>query len=115
MFYPEDGTKANWDLFITIILIYTCIITPARLAFDNDGDIEIGWETARWIVDFCFLVDIVINFNTAHQDDDFKICDDRKWIAVNYISGWFVLDVFAILPISEFAQFGKPDNAEESE
>ena len=28
MIYPEDPKKANWDLFITIVLIYTCIQTP---------------------------------------------------------------------------------------
>lgn len=37
MFYPEDSSKANWDLFITIVLIYTCITTPMRIAFSN-GD-----------------------------------------------------------------------------
>ena len=25
MFYPEDANKANWDLFMTVVLIYTCI------------------------------------------------------------------------------------------
>ena len=60
------------------MLLYTCITTPARIAFDNDNDIEVGWETIRWIVDFLFLIDIVVNFNTAYQDDDFKTIDDRK-------------------------------------
>ena len=71
MFYPEDNNKANWDLFITIVLVWTCILTPARIAFDTDDDIEPGFETLRWIVDFFFLVDIVINFNTAYQNEDF--------------------------------------------
>ena len=78
MFYPEDGSKANWDLFITIVLVYTCIATPARIAFDNNDEIEVGWEAIRWIVDFFFLIDIIICFNTAYQDDDFKTIDDRK-------------------------------------
>lgn len=29
MFYPEDPDKANWDLFMTIVLVYTCVATPS--------------------------------------------------------------------------------------
>ena len=29
LIYPEDEWKANWDLFITVVLIYTCIVTPS--------------------------------------------------------------------------------------
>jgi hypothetical protein len=66
MFYPEDPTKGNWDLFITIVLLWTCIATPARIAFEDGNTVEVGWETVKWIVDFLFLIDIVINFNTAY-------------------------------------------------
>ena len=103
MLYPEDEIKGQWDVFITLVLLFTCITTPARIAFDNDDDIEVGWETTRWIVDFFFLVDIIINFNSAYQDDDFKTIEDRKRIAAEYIFGWFFLDVFAIVPFSELA------------
>ena len=32
LFYPENDYKANWDFFMTIVLIFTCIVTPARIA-----------------------------------------------------------------------------------
>jgi hypothetical protein len=83
MFYPEDVDKANWDLFITVILVYTCIATPARIAFSSED--TVGWATVRWIVDFLFLMDIIIIFNSATQDDDFRTIDDRKLIACDYI------------------------------
>ena len=63
MFYPEDSTKANWDLFITVVLLYTCITTPMRIAF-SDGD-TLGQSIVKWFVDFLFLVDIIIIFNSA--------------------------------------------------
>ena len=113
MLYPEDEIKGQWDVFITLVLLFTCITTPARIAFDNDDDIEVGWETTRWIVDFFFLVDIIINFNSAYQDDDFKTIEDRKRIALDYIFGWFLLDIFAIIPFTELAQIGKKDQSAE--
>jgi hypothetical protein len=103
MFYPEDNTKSYWDLYITLILLWTCIATPARIAFDDEKTLEVGWETVKWIVDFMFFIDIIINFNTAYQDDDFKIIEDRKRIAIDYVFGWLFLDIFAIIPFSELA------------
>ena len=31
--YPEDTQKTYWDIFITLILLISCIITPWRIAF----------------------------------------------------------------------------------
>lgn len=31
--YPEDKLKATWDLFITIVLLITCVNTPWNIAF----------------------------------------------------------------------------------
>lgn len=33
LFYPEDYWKVNWDLFITCILLVSCMVTPWRIAF----------------------------------------------------------------------------------
>lgn len=35
LFYPEDQYKIYWDLFITVILLASCIITPWRIAFSD--------------------------------------------------------------------------------
>ena len=42
LLYPEDAFKENWDFWITIVLIISCITTPLRIAF---GEIEepLGW------------------------------------------------------------------------
>ena len=64
MFYPEDTNKANWDLFITVVLVYTCVATPARIAFSTDE--TFGWKFVRILVDLLFLVDIIIIFNSAY-------------------------------------------------
>ena len=102
MIYPEDSDKANWDLFITLVLVYTCVATPARIAFSTED--TVGWATVRWLVDFFFLVDIIIIFFSAYQDEDFKTIDNRNVIACAYIQSWFFLDVFAIIPFSSILE-----------
>ena len=54
-----------------------------------------------YVIDTLFLVDILIVFNSVVLDEDFKTIDNRKTLAVNYIKGWFFLDVFAIFPFTE--------------
>lgn len=63
LLYPEDRMKVNWDLFITFILLLACVVTPIRIAFDQENDT--GWIILDSVVDFLFFVDMVIIFNTA--------------------------------------------------
>ena len=36
LFGPDSTFKSNWDLFITIILIFSCMLTPYRIAFVDE-------------------------------------------------------------------------------
>jgi hypothetical protein len=38
-----------------------------------------------YIIDFLFLLDMLIIFNTAYFNEDYKIIEDRKIIAISYI------------------------------
>lgn len=33
MIYPEDDWKSHWDMLVSCVLIFTCAVTPFRLAF----------------------------------------------------------------------------------
>ena len=35
LFYPDDDFKMFWDLFITIVLLVACVLTPLNIAFDK--------------------------------------------------------------------------------
>ena len=76
MWYPEDPCLDNWNLFITLVLIFTSMVAPARVAFVVYDSFE--WVIINQIVDFCFLIDIIVIFNSATYDEDFNIIQDRK-------------------------------------
>jgi len=94
--YPEDDWKGKWDLYITVILIFTCLATPYLISFDAETQV---WICANYTIDLCFFVDIVLNFAQAYYDDDFNIVDDWKKIACSYLKGWFIIDTVAIIPM----------------
>ena len=102
--YPESTLKTKWDIFIAVVLITSCMLTPIELAFFmNKTD---SWNITNIIIDIMFLLDILIIFNTAYYDDDFKLIEDRVLIAKDYVTGWFTVDVIAIVPFDLFFMNG---------
>ena len=73
---PEDHFKGVWDLIITVLILFVCITAPWRLAFTEEDDLK--WTVIGLVVDTFFLVDLVLNFFTAHHDEEYNLIDDRK-------------------------------------
>ena len=95
---PDDAFKQKWDLFITTFLLFTAVVTPYRLAFYDLDDTT--WIVIDTIVDFGFSIDIILNFFMAYYDDSEDIVDNRKRVALNYLKGWFIVDILSIIPVS---------------
>jgi hypothetical protein len=102
--YPENKNKGFWDLFMTLVLIITCIQTPLNIAFEDVSN-EKGGNDFNKILDYCidflFFLDIIVIFNSAYYDEDIELIDDRKDIAAFYIQGWFIVDLLAIIPFDQ--------------
>lgn len=113
MVYPEDTWKEQWDLWVSLILIFTCSVTPYRLAFSQDDNDPLTWEIINGIVDLCFFADMILIFNTAYYDDDFKMIQHRGVIAITYMKGWFLIDLMAIFPIGYIQKLMPQEHSEE--
>ena len=71
---------------------------PVRLAFAESE--PTGWVIFYVTSDCIFFIDIILTFMTAVPDkDDNEHVYDYKYIAKEYIKGWFWIDLIAILPI----------------
>lgn len=64
----------------------------------------------NYVVDSLFFIDIIIIFNSAVVNDDLSIIEDRCEIAKIYLSGWFWIDLVAILPFGLFTANGEASN-----
>ena len=51
------------------------------------------------VIDFIFGVDIIIAFRTAYIDDLGNLVNKPSQIAKNYLSGAFLIDLLATLPL----------------
>ena len=97
LFYPEDDSKAIWDLFITFVLLASCLITPFNIAFGSLQD-SFEWIVINYTIDFFFFFDILVIFNSAFYDSEFVVVDDRRRIASEYIKSWLIVDILSIVP-----------------
>lgn len=98
----NNSVKIVWDLFILLELIFISVVVPYRLAFSNHD--SKAWSVIYNVIDVCFGVDIFLTFNTSYSDsDNMKEIYDRKKIALNYLKGWFIIDLVSIFPFDKLS------------
>ena len=78
-------------------MIAAAIFTPWQLAFVEDETVM--WTILNAIIDFSFLIDIIITFFTAYFDEKLMhLVIDKKVIAKKYLKFWFWMDLLSIIP-----------------
>ena len=100
---PDDIIVTRWNMILIMLLMYVATYMPYRICFHGPHE---GMEFADWIellVDFLFVIDIVINFFSAYYDNKTLLPVVKyKEIARNYITGYFFIDVISVIPFQYF-------------
>jgi hypothetical protein len=97
MLFPNNKYKHVWDLWVVFLLIYTALIVPYKVCFEDDT--SDGQFIFDLIVDFSFMIDIVMTFFTAYEERGVLVVS-RTHIAKNYLKSWFVIDIVTTIPFS---------------
>lgn len=83
-----------------ILAIYTSLITPINLAFQNSQVADLIYLTiVSYLIDAFFLMDVMFGFFTSYLDrksgeEEFR----HKKIAINYLKTTFLIDFLSCLP-----------------
>ena len=97
---PNDKYKRIWNIFLVILVIYFSLVVPYRLAFDSV--IDPYTSTTLFVfencLNFCFLIDIVLNFYTGYVLRSGAVEYQSDKIARRYLQSWFIFDVLSIIP-----------------
>ena len=99
---PEDTIKKVWNILMIFLLLYVASYVPYGICFDNrppESPMEV-MDYVDMAVDILFAIDIFINFLSSYEDPatNLPVINLRR-IAGNYITGWFVLDLLAVMPV----------------
>lgn len=98
IYHPSSRCKQVWNMLIGFLLLYTATVTPFVITFLDTGTLD-TWFIIDTVIDFCYIVDVILNCNTAFFDHDARLKVQRKAIVLNYLKGWMVIDVVACIPI----------------
>lgn len=98
---PDDRRLFYWNMFMVLLLAYCATYLPFVIVFHPPytGPGESIQDKVDNYIDMFFLTDMFINFISAYDDPETLLPEIRpKVIAANYISGYFFIDLLAILP-----------------
>ena len=98
IFDPFNPYRVTWDAMMMIAILFVMIVTPFEMAFIADPGTFVRLPAApssKWLwcmnrlIDFGFLVDLLLAFNTAYFDEASGTwVTDRGVIARNYLQAW---------------------------
>lgn len=106
---PGNFFTDIWSKFMTLLLIYTAIVTPFRVSFIEFE--ETSWVIVEYVFSTIFFIDFLINCSMAYYDSDKNLVCDRKKILSNYLFGWMIPDLFACLPFNLILESNKQYNS----
>jgi hypothetical protein len=108
---PDGGIKRRWNILMIFMLLYVASWVPFSICF-NDKESDIS-NVVDITVDILFFFDIFINFLSAYDDEitGLPIISLKK-IALKYITGWFFIDLMAVLPVKLFEESLSGDGAQ---
>ncbi|OMJ67731.1 hypothetical protein SteCoe_35024 [Stentor coeruleus] len=111
LFHPKRGFKAKWDVLLSFVLIYSCIISPYALAFSHTHICNY-WCGFDLITDSILILDIFISFNTAVYDLDKTLITNHRDIIAHYFKTSFIFDLASALPyeVMNLDQSESPEN-----
>ena len=107
MIFPTNTGKQIWDFIVMVLLLYTALYVPFKVCFvETTSDFGFLLDL---VVDFLFLTDIVLTFNTALEESSGLYNVSRGAICKSYCRGWFFIDFLTSLPFQILEKI-QPDN-----
>jgi hypothetical protein len=94
---PKSTFVKYWDLIIILITFYSITFTPYYLAF-SEADNSFNVLFLEMFFDIVFIIDILINFFIEFYNYEEELVKNFYLIAMNYLTGWFLVDLLASIP-----------------
>ena len=63
---PDSKFKLVWNILVILLLLYTAIFVPFRIAFIKDD--SLGMQIFEAMIDVLFGIDIIVNFMSVVEN-----------------------------------------------
>jgi len=107
LLHPDSRFKKVWNVLMVLLLMYTAVIVPYRIAFEEQVFWDI-WTMMDLSIDGFFMADVVVNFFSIELNEDGSTEVRRGAIAKNYLKSWFLVDITSCFPMTIVDYFSNP-------
>ncbi|KAK4488984.1 hypothetical protein RD792_004775 [Penstemon davidsonii] len=114
---PHAKIVQQWNKFFVICCLFAVFLDPFFFfllsVLQDNKCIVLNWPMTTTIVvlrsmtDFIYFLHILLQFRLAYVAPESRVMgagdlvDDLKMIAKNYLSGYFIIDFFVVLPLPQ--------------
>ena len=93
----------RWDVVTALALLFTATFTPYEISFLGTAELMSFRFFSNRVIDAIFTFDLCLNFFVMFPQQKSVVesvywVDDLKAIMLNYLKGWFTIDLISILP-----------------
>ena len=93
----------RWDVVTALALLFTATFTPYEISFLGTAELMSFRFFLNRVIDAIFTFDLCLNFFVMFPQQKSVVesvywVDDLKAIMLNYLKGWFTIDLISILP-----------------
>lgn len=113
---PMSRTKQLWDVLIAVLVIWTALILPIELCYDDmRATMPENLVAFDVFTDVVFILDVILNFHVGYIDRAIVVVD-KVAIRRKYLSRWFAIDaigsfpgdtIFLFIDLAEGGGFGR--------
>ena len=103
MFKPNSKFMMLWNYVIIIGLIYSATVMPYKIALVDEDNISMF--IIDTVIDFIFLIDILIQFNKPIIDENGRYNYNRRRVFLHYVGSWFLIDLISSLPTNLISKY----------
>ena len=97
----NDPFKMKFDILVIVLALCNVITIPLKVAFKPEFLSSATSDIFDAIIDFIFVLDIIISFRTTFFDSlGHEVVNPRK-IAWNYLKNQFWIDLAATIPFDK--------------
>ena len=95
----NDYYKILWDNSVLVLAVINAFAVPVELSVYQELSDLMWYIIIDLIINFVFLVDVLIFFNTSYLNVEGERVRTRKDIALHYMfRGFFFIDFFSSIP-----------------
>lgn len=96
---PDSKFKNIWNVIIIFYMLYTSSILPYRVCFVEEY--SSFYYNFDFVMNIIFGLDIIVSSFSAYYDDDNVLVTNNRYIAINYLKGWCLIDLVSVFPFND--------------